>query len=192
MSEKLGSVANAVVFMTSDSDGIETRDFCNGETHFRRSRESYASDEPEDISVFGKCDGSCKPERRTHDLRKLVQKVDKDLQQVVEVDQATSWLLASKQSIVGVHFRSMYCKRNSRSDDYCLGTFHIHWSESFDWHLKPRSKIHATHTLSISLCDGSCCKTTVLSRREKRSLRKQEHDRKIWEAEWAARYVKSA
>ncbi len=191
MSEKLGSIANAVVFMTSDSDGIETQDFCNGEMHFRRSRESYASDEPEDISVLGKCDGSCKADKRTHDLRKQIEKAQMDSQAVIEFDQAIGWLLASKQSILGVNFASMYCKRNSQSDDYCLGTFHIHWCESFDWHLRPRSGLMSSHTLRTSLCDGSCCKTTVLSRREKRSLRKQEHDRKIWEAEWAARHVKS-
>ena len=156
----------AVIFRTSDSDCLEKQDFCDGKVHYSRTPASFFG-EKKSVQADGPCDGSCKPESRMCDLRAL---------------------LAKAQPIKGVTFASFYAKRNSQSEDYCLGTLHVHWHESYDWHRERTPVTCATHTLTAVPCDGSCRKTTKLSGSEKRSLRKQERDRNVWEAEWHAKY----
>lgn len=185
----------AQIFRTSDSDGLETEDFCDGVTHYSRTRDSFSKDKQ--VQKDGPCDGSCKSDARTHDLRADVAKAQmasceeedgRILPSVVILDEVVTALLATDQPIRAVSFASMYAKRNSRSDDYCLGSLHLHWEESFDWHRCRDPETFATHTLTASPCDGSCRATTKLTRNEKRSLRKQERDRKAWEAEWNAKH----
>lgn len=191
---------NARIFRMSDSDCLVTEDFCDGKKHYSRMLASFLDDK-KSVQVDRACDGSCKPESRMHDLRALLAKAQSDslqeedgriLPTVVVLDEIMTSLVAMDQPIKGFEFASMYAKRNSRSSDYCLGSLHVHWSEIFDWHLERKSVTFATHKLSASLCDGSCRQTTKLSRGEKRSVRKQECERKAWEAEWNAKYGISA
>lgn len=190
----------AQIFRSSDSDCLVTEDFCDGVTHYSRILDSFSGPKKE-VQSNGPCDGSCKSEARTHDVRALLAKAQVDslreedgriLPTVVILDEVMTALVATDQPIEGVEFASMYAKRNSRSDDYCLGSLHLHWEESFDWHRDRNPVTYATHTLTASPCDGSCCATTKLTRGEKRSLRKQERDRKAWEAEWSAKYGATA
>lgn len=186
---------DALIFRKSDSDGLETEDFCDGVKHYTRTLASFGVDKC--VEMDGPCDGSCKAEARTQDVRVLVAKAQGDsleeedgriLPSVVLLDEVMTALLATDQPISAVSFASMYAKRNSRSDDYCLGSLHLHWEESFDWHRDRDPVTCATHTLTTSPCDGSCRATTKLTRGETRSVRKQERDRKAWEAEWNAKY----
>ncbi|OGL86267.1 hypothetical protein A3I41_01745 [Candidatus Uhrbacteria bacterium RIFCSPLOWO2_02_FULL_48_18] len=186
----------AVIFRTSDSDCLEKQDFCDGKVHYSRTPASFFG-EKKSVQADGPCDGSCKPESRMCDLRALLAKAQRDslknddgriLPTVVELDETLYALFATGQPIKGVTFASFYAKRNSQSEDYCLGTLHVHWHESYDWHRERTPVTCATHTLTAVPCDGSCRKTTKLSGSEKRSLRKQERDRKVWEAEWRAKY----
>ena len=116
---------------------------------------------------------------------------EKILPSVVILDDATTALFATDQPIMGVEFASMYCKRNSRSNDYCLGTLHVHWHESDDWNRIPDSETCSTYEITTSPCDGSCRKFTKLTRGEKRSLRKQEAANRKWVEEWNAKYAKA-
>lgn len=190
---------NAQIFRMSDSDCLVTEDFCDGKKHYSRTLASFLDDK-KSIQVDRTCDGSCKPESRMHDLRALLAKAESDslqeedgriLPTVIELDEIMTSLVAMDQPIKGFEFASMYAKRNCRSSDYCIGSLHVHWDEIFDWHLERKPETFATHKLSASLCDGSCCQTTKLTRGEKRSVRKQERERKAWEAEWHAKYSTS-
>lgn len=193
---------SAQVFRVFDCDGIESTYFCDGKTHFDRAIDAYAyPQEWINTSVHSACDGSCKPEFRTKDLRQLLAKVcaetmmaiegKKILGTVVRLDKVMTAMVATSQPILGVEFASMYAKRNSQSSDFCLGNLHVHWSMSDDWNRVPKSKTCATYVVTTSPCDGSCRKFTKLTRREKCLLHRQKQDRKAWDAEWSAKYLKS-
>ena len=193
---------SAQIYRTLNSDGVCSVYFCDGKSHFDRSYDEFEHPRQSTISAVCACDGSCKPESRMIDLRKRLAearmnrvmdlKGKNDLPSAVHLDAAMTAMFATNQPIVGVEFASMYAKRSYQSNDFCLGTLHVHWHESDDWNRVRNAKTCATYQITTLPCDGSCCKTTRLSRGEKRSLRKQERDRKVWDAEWAARYLKSA
>jgi hypothetical protein len=187
---------SARIFQVYDCDGIESLSICDGKT-------LYAFPQAlSDISVRSACDGSCKTEFRTKDLRQLLAKAcaetmmaiegEKILGTVVRLDKVMTAMVATSQPILGVEFASMYAKRNSRSSDFCLGNLHVHWSMSDDWNRVPKSKTCATYVMETSPCDGSCRKFTKLTRREKCLLHRQKQDRKARDAEWSAKYLKSA
>lgn len=189
------------VFETNQCEGIESTLFCDGVMHFDRFRDQYVfgKDDRSGISVRGACDGSCKPEPRTKDLRKLLEDAQYERMEneegeilpcSIQLDAAATELFASDQPLLGVEFASMYAKRNSRSNDYCLGSVHLYWSEAFDWHLEANPKTHATHRLTVTPCDKSCVKTTKLSGSERRRLRKQQRHHIIWQDEWDAKHRK--
>lgn len=191
---------NARIFHISECDGDETQEICDGQHHYSRVLSSVGTMR-RSIRRNRSCDGLCKPENRTHDLRKLLAKAESDTLQesngrilptVVRLDEFMLALFVSDQSISGVKFASMYAKRNSQYDEYCIGIYHVHWSESFDWWGGSDSGTCATHTISAKPCDGSCKKTTKLTGSELQSLRKQERDRKIWEDEWNKKHGKPA
>lgn len=190
---------SAFIFRKSDSDCDVTETFCDSKNHYTRTLANYAG-ERRSIQWDRECDGSCKPEKRTKNLRKLLVKAQNDslrmnddriLPTVVILDATLTALFTKSGPINGVEFASFYAKRNSRSNDYCIGALHVHWHESFDWHRIPNSETCSTYEITSSLCDGSCRKSTKLTRGEERSLRKQKVDRLQWEAEWNAKYAKA-
>ncbi len=178
---------SARVFETSDVDGFVSKDFCDGAKHYSRTGDSYS--EESEVHVKDLCDGSCKPEARTHNLRELIAKErgvslkEEDgriLPTVITLDEVLAAMLRTDQPIMAVRFATMYVKRFCRSADYCLGVLHVTWNENFDWDREQHPKTFATHKLVTSPCDGSCRATTTLTRDERRSLRKQERNHKAW------------
>ena len=167
------------LFLLDNSDMTKRSVLCNGTDHVEKvdpgfHERTYVHSEA--------CDGSCKPEARRVDVRRMIDDRISTILPVadetefpnhVALDDATAALHQSTHPIVGIQFYTWYQKHGDRGMTLCLGTQHLTMSEKTEWCSRNVDDgVYHTYSFTMEPCDGTCKpKRVKLSGREQRDLR---------------------
>lgn len=150
-------------FLQVWTDGFQEDQLCDGTSHYTHLQAVFEG-EVEHASRFGACDGSCRSEARTCDLRQRVERRSlgllfiggKSLDVAVEYDAAATELFAGDAPVLAVKFERWYAKRDGEGYAACTGATHVRVSVSHDNLAGRPTGRYETISVSVTPCDGSC------------------------------------